>query len=123
MELETIMQIIYIAVIALSLLSTILTLIVKTTTNKNVKKNALNAYNIVKKIQDLIINAESFVNYSGSEKLSYVITRMKEYAISNKLSISENEITELVENEITLSNEVNTNKKNVSRETLTQATR
>lgn len=118
MALETIMQIVYIALIALSLLSTILTLIIKKAKNNKVKKNAEITYKIVKKIQDLIINAESFINYSGKEKLNFVITGMKEYSLINNLALSEEKITELVENEITLSNYVNTNKKNVSRETL-----
>ena len=118
MALETIMQIVYITLIALSLLSTILTLIIKTTKNNKVKKNAETTYNIVKKIQDLIINAESFTNYSGSEKLNFVITRMKEFSLTNNLALTEEKITELVENEITLSRDVNAKNKNVSRETL-----
>lgn len=115
MALETIMQIVYISLIALSLLSTILTIIIKATKNEKVKKNAETAYTIIKKVQDLIINAESFVNYSGSEKLNFVITRMKEFSLTNKLSLTEEKITELVENEISLSKDVNA--KNVSRET------
>lgn len=120
MNLETVMQIIYIALIVLSLGGTILTVIIKTTKNSKVKKNATTAYTIVKKIQDLIINAESFVNYTGSEKLNFVITRMKEFSLSNNLALTEEKITELVENEITLSKDVNANNKNVSRETLTK---
>ena len=120
MSIEMIMQIIYITLIALSLLSSILTIIIKYAKNGKLKTKAQNAYTIVKKIQDLIINAESFVNYTGKEKINFVITRMKEFSLANNLSLDESYITELVEDEIKLSKNVNAKKQeqNVSRETL-----
>lgn len=126
MEYENILSIVYIVLLVLSIVSTILTLIIKNTKNTKTKENAQSVFDVVKKIQDLIIKAEEHIGYTGIDKFDYVITRAKEFMTANKYTIKEEELETLIENEITLSNNVNVKKEekqetttieNVSRET------
>lgn len=76
---------------------------------KNVKtKNRLSA---VKKLTDtlhsLIIEAETFVNFSGAEKKEYVMTKANRYAIDNKIPYNEADVSEKIEDLISISKEVN----------------
>lgn len=120
MEANTIILIIYIAMFVLSLVTTILSVIIKHTKSEKTKNTATSILNIVDKIQGLIIEAEKHVNYSGNDKFDFVMTRMKAFLMANKIAINEDTIIDLIEKEIVLSKNVNTNAniENVSRETL-----
>lgn len=87
-------------------------------------------YNIVRKIQLLIVDAETHTNYTGVEKFDYVMTGMNKYLLESNLKLDVETITTLIENELDLSNQVNTTEtkkaksetetENVSRETKTE---
>lgn len=76
---------------------------------KNVKaKNKLTALNkLTTTLQTLIVDAETFTNFTGAEKKEYVMTKANRYAIEHKIPYDENAVSEKVEDMVALSKEVN----------------
>ncbi len=71
-------------------------------------KNRLIAINkLTTELQTLIIEAETFVNFSGEEKKEYVLTKANRYAIDNKIPYNEQDVNQKIEDLVTLSKEVN----------------
>ena len=97
---------------ALSIALIVLTIIMALTKNKNTKNTAQKIYDVISFIQGSIIKAEKHLNYSGDDKYTIVATELKSYLLDNKLEIEEEAQRILIENEITLSNAVNVDKKN-----------
>lgn len=113
MELNTILSI---ASIVIYLVLIVLTVIIKRCTNSKTKQTAQTTYDIVKTIQQLIIKAETHIGYTGVDKFDFVMTNLDKYLIENKLTLDTETKTNLIENEIVLSNNVNTNKTNKENE-------
>ena len=107
---EKIEQIIIISANCLGLLATIIGFIIPLV--KNIKaKNKLTALkNLTSTLQSLIIDAESFTNFTGAEKKEYVMTRANRYAIENKIPYNEKNVSDKVEELIAVSNKVNIGK-------------
>ena len=80
---------------------------------KNVKaKNKLVALNkLTSTLQTLIIEAEEFTNFTGTEKKEYVMTKANRYAIKNKIPFDEQLVSDKVEDLVALSKEVNVGKR------------
>ncbi len=76
---------------------------------KNIKtKNRLSAIKkLTTTLQLLIIEAEAFVNFTGTEKKEYVLTKANRFAIDNKIPYNETDVSEKIEELISLSKEVN----------------
>lgn len=104
---ENIKEIITIASACLGLLATITGFLIPLV--KNVKaKNKLTALNkLSATLQALIIDAETFANFTGAEKKEYVMTKANRYAIEHKLPYDEQAVSEKVEDLVALSKEVN----------------
>lgn len=108
---EKIEQIIIIAANCLGLLATFTGFLIPLV--KNVKaKNKLVAINkLTSTLQTLIIEAEEFTNFTGTEKKEYVMTKANRYAIKNKIPFDEQLVSDKVEDLVALSKEVNVGKR------------
>lgn len=103
---------------ALTLLCTTLVFLKGKIKNKRMKNILENASKITSQIIPLIEQAEEFVNYSGEEKKEYVLTKLERYAINNKLKFDKEEISNKIEELITMSKQVNSKSKTVNKEAL-----
>ena len=76
---------------------------------RNVKaKNKLAALNkLTSTLQSLIVDAETFTNFTGAEKKEYVMTKANRYAIDNNIPYDEQAVSDKVEDMVALSKEVN----------------
>lgn len=108
---EKIEQIIIIAANCLGLLATFTGFLIPLV--KNVKaKNKLVAINkLTSTLQTLIIEAEEFTNFTGTEKKEYVMTKANRYAIKNRIPFDEQLVSDRVEDLVALSKEVNVGKR------------
>lgn len=108
---EKIEQIIIIAANCLGLLATFTGFLIPLV--KNVKaKNKLVALNkLTSTLQTLIIEAEEFTNFTGTEKKEYVMTKANRYAIKNRIPFDEQLVSDKVEDLVALSKEVNVGKR------------
>lgn len=123
-------RILVIVSIGLNLVMIVAALIAKIFKGSKTGSVANKFYNIVRKIQLLIVDAETHTNYTGVEKFDYVMTGMNKYLLESNLKLDVETITTLIENELDLSNQVNTTEtkkaksetetENVSRETKTE---
>lgn len=104
---ENLKQIITIASACVGLLATITGFLIPLV--KNVKaKNRLSALNkLTNVLQSLIVEAEKFTNFSGEEKKAYVLTNANRYALNNRISFDEQDVSSKVEELVALSKNVN----------------
>ncbi len=104
---ENIKEIIAIASACLGLLATVTGFMIPLV--KNVKaKNKLTALNkLTTTLQSLIVDAETFTNFTGAEKKEYVMTKANRYAMENKIPYDEQAVSDKVEDLVALSKEVN----------------
>lgn len=104
---EEIQQIIIIAANCLGLVGTITGFLIPLV--KNVKaKNKLIAINkLTATLQTLVVEAEEFTDFTGTEKKEYVMTKANRYAIENNIPFDEQVVSAKVEDLVSLSKEVN----------------
>ena len=130
---ESILKAYEIASVALTMLVIILsivTVILKKSNNKKAQaiadkiKKATEAIITVKSvIQTFMVEAEQFINYSGLDKKSWVITKTKEYCIKNSIAYDDALIESTLESLIQFSKRVNASdekKEEVAEEEATQ---
>lgn len=89
---------------AISFAITILKIIQSKKTNNNLIDDKIAVDELKSKINQFIIDAEKFTNYSGEEKKQFVITRALE--ISNKL-LTSTQISDYIEEQVNLTDNVN----------------
>lgn len=89
---------------AISFAITILKIIQSKKTNDNLVDDKIAVDELKSKINQFIIDAEKFTNYSGEEKKQFVITRALE--ISNKL-LTSTQISDYIEEQVNLTDNVN----------------
>lgn len=99
------------ASVILGILSMILFFIKNKSKNKTIRETAQKVYDVIEFIQGAICKAEKHVNYTGEDKFTIFATELKQYLIDNKIDLAEDTQKTLIENEITLSNAVNVDKK------------
>lgn len=88
--------------------------------NKKVKKMASNILLITEMSKKFIVEAEQKTNYTGLEKKQFVITRLLKFIVDNSIqNISEETLSDIIENEVSLTNEVNVDKKKLSQHSMT----
>ena len=92
----------------------ILTIIIAKSKNKTTRETAQKVYDVISFIQGAIVKAETHSNYTGEDKFTIVATDLKQYLLDHKMNLTEETQKNLIENEITLSNAVNVDKKNKS---------
>ena len=99
---------------ALSIITSILVTFAK---NKKVRQYANNILSVTEKAKEFIIEAEKQTHYTGAEKKFFVMSRLLKYLYDMKIkSLSEDTLSEIVENEVALTNEVNISKKNLRKD-------
>ncbi len=96
-----------IAVTVISLFLSSITFLIKLIKNIKARKESDNLLKISNEIIPFIEEAEKFINYSGQEKKEYVLTRITQFALSNKIELNQEEINEIIETFISLTKNVN----------------
>lgn len=71
----------------------------------------INSKKLNKKIIDLIKIAKEFTNYSGIEKKEYVLTKLNQLSIDNKVNFDIEKASSKIEELISLSKNVNAKEK------------
>lgn len=90
----------------LGLLVTLVTYILKFVDNKKVKEKALNFISISEKLIELITEVEK-TTLNGLEKKKYVLQKIEEYAKDNNLKYDNEEISNKIEELVSLTRNVN----------------
>lgn len=101
-------RILVIVSISLNLLMFVLTMIIRFSKSTKTQSIASKIYDVIKNVQTLVVDAETHTNYTGSEKFDYVMTGMTKYLLTNNIKMDADLVTKLIENEIDVSNNVNT---------------
>lgn len=91
----------------LGLVITFLTFIVKFVKNSKAKKGLEQAVKISNAVLPFIREAEKFSAYSGAEKKAYVMTKATQFAIANDIAFDEEQVSEKVEELVSLTKQVN----------------
>ena len=92
---------------ALSLFIACVLFIVKIIRGYITKKKLKNSYVLLEAVAPLMEIAEQFTNYSGEEKKEYVMTRVNQFALENKIKFDSEAVNEKIEELIGLSKKVN----------------
>lgn len=104
---EAIKEIIIIASFVVGLITTATGFLIPLVKNRKAKK-ALEALNsIAGQIQPLVVEAERFVNYTGAEKKQFVLTKINDFAIKNKIPFDETATSNLIEEIVATTKQVN----------------
>lgn len=104
---EAIKEIIIIASFVVGLITTATGFLIPLVKNRKAKK-ALEALNsIAGQIQPLVVEAERFVNYTGAEKKQFVLTKINDFAIKNKIPFDEAAASTLIEEIVATTKQVN----------------
>ena len=89
------------------LLVTTLTFLIKSIKNAKAKKKAQQIISICGAIFPYIKQAETFMNFTGSEKKEFVMTKANQFAIENGFSFDQELVNEKIEELVELTKEVN----------------
>lgn len=100
-------EIITIITAALGLIITITGFLIPLVKSTKAKKSLIAVNKLTGALQNMVIEAEKFVNYSGEEKKQYVMTKAYKYAVENKIPYDENAVSEKIEDLVALSKQVN----------------
>lgn len=98
------------AATGIGLISALLVFMQKFFKNSKLNKTLKKSSQILNEIIPIIAEAEKFSNYSGKEKKEYVMTKLNQYAINNKMIFNEEIISNKIEDLINLSKNVNSKK-------------
>lgn len=92
---------------ALSLLVACVTFIVKfvRSIHKRVKEQGTTA--LLEAVIPIVEIAEGFADYSGAEKKEYVLTKVNQYAIENRIEFDAEAVSDKIEQLVELSRQVN----------------
>ena len=107
---ENLELIITLAGTTFSLLITCAIFIIKLIKTWRDKKTFLDNLILEEAITPLMEMAEKFLNYSGEEKKEFVLTKINQFALENKLYFNAEIISDKIEKLIELSKQVNTGK-------------
>lgn len=58
-------------------------------------------------VKECVKEAEAFAHYTGEEKKAYVMTKANQYALSKKIKFNATKVSNLIEEVVALSKEVN----------------
>ncbi len=104
---ENLELIVSLAGTALSLFIACVLFIVKIIRGYITKKKLKNSYVLLDAVAPLMEIAEQFTHYSGEEKKEYVMTRVNQFALENKIKFDSEAVNEKIEELIGLSKKVN----------------
>lgn len=100
-------EILTVGATALSLLVGLLTFLIKFIKNEKAKKILQNTLKLTEALQPLIINAESFINFSGAEKKEYVLTKANQFALDNHMKFDGEHMSALIDEMVETTKKVN----------------
>jgi len=92
---------------ALGLLVTAVTFIMKFINSAKAKKGAENIIKIGNAVIPYIEQAEKFINYSGTEKKEFVMTKANQFALTQGICFDAKAVSERVEELVKLTKQVN----------------
>lgn len=102
MEITQIMNYVYLAVAVISAILAFLS-----TMKGKIGKKAKDISSQISTIIPIIEDAEAFENYSGLEKLNYVLTKYRLFCVENKLVFNEDAVKSVIERIINFTKNVN----------------
>lgn len=104
---EHIKEIIPIISAILGIVITATSLIIPLVKSVRSKKRLASVNQLATILQKLIMDAETFTNFSGAEKKEYVMTKVNRYALENNIQYDEESVSNKIEELIELSKNVN----------------
>ena len=104
---ENIEAILYITAVALGLLTSTITFVLKFWSSEKAKDAAEQTTQICNVILNYVAEAEMLASLNGQQKKSYVFGKVNEYIEENKMSFNIDEINNLIEGYINFSKIVN----------------
>lgn len=105
---QLLLQILY---YSLGILIVVVSFLIPLVKNAKAKKALKTTLDIATAIRPYVIEAEKFVNYTGAEKLNYVMTKANQYAIENGLKFDAEATKKEIEELIELTKQVNKREK------------
>lgn len=106
--------------IVLPVMAIVLSTVIGFSKNRKVKKWTSNIILITEMAKTYIVEAEQKTNYTGLEKKQFVITRLLKFIVDKSIqNITEETLSDIIENEVALTNEVNVDKKKLSQHSMT----
>ena len=93
----------------LGMLGAIILFIKKSVKNKKLTNVLEMAEEFTERIIPYIKEAEKLIHYTGEEKKNYVMTKLNQYAIENKIKFNQEEASKRIEELVGLTKEVNIN--------------
>jgi len=106
-NLQTITDILKLIATSLPFIIAAATYIAANAKNKKLKRKAENWAKIAKAAQVYVADAEQFVNFAGTEKKEWVITKINQYAIDKGIEFDARQASALIEDIVQLSKKVN----------------
>lgn len=110
---EVIKEFIDIIAVSLPLLICLIVTIAKLTKNSKLKKIFKNLIEVEEVIKSFMVSAESFINYSGSDKSEWVKVKVNQYCIEHGIPYDEKIVNDVIEKFIYLSKTVNKREKDM----------
>ncbi len=95
---------------AVSLFVTAVVFIAKFASSIRKRKKFLNENDLLNAVVPLMEIAEQHTNYSGEEKKEFVLTKLNQFAIENKINFNSEAVVKRIEELIVLSKKVNAKK-------------
>lgn len=96
---------------ALSMLVACLVFLIKLIHAMRVRKNKQDNDLLLEAVAPIMEIAETYLHYDGVEKKEYVMTKVNQFALENKITFNTEEISKKIEELIKFSKQVNAKKK------------
>ena len=107
MGIENLKDILWIISACTGILVTAISFLIPTVKNAKVKKALQVAQGVTEIIQKGCVEAEKFINYTGTEKKAYVMVQAKEYALSNNVPFDEETVSQQIDDLIKITKLIN----------------
>lgn len=85
----------------------VLTLIIKLSKNKKVRRKAEQLLVLTEQMNRFIEEAEAFQHYTGAEKKEYVLTKLNQFSIDQKMKFDSEALSQKIDNLVDLTKQVN----------------
>lgn len=107
MEVIELIKLITSCLLVLFTLITIILKVFKHSSSKKVAASADNVLKLIEKAKEFIIIAEGIINFKGTDRKEWVMTKLEKFAIDNDIKFLEEEASKIVEDLIDFSKKVN----------------
>lgn len=92
---------------AVPLLIALLTFVIKFVKNKKANNVLKKTLLLTEALQDYIVEAEAFKNYTGIEKKQFVLTKANQFSIDHKIKFDELAVSDMVDQLVGVTKKVN----------------